>query len=223
MRHHWIRAQPSRTPIISHNTWIHRFVRLGVRPLARTSVRPNHLTMLRLATAVAAAGAFAVGEPPWHFYGGVLFILSFILDRADGELARLGGKTSPSGHDFDLIADAISNALVFLGIGIGLRASVLGLWAVAMGALAGAAMIAILLLVLRLEKKEGPRAAEMPGAAGFDPDDAILIVPVAMMLGGGVPLMVAAAIGTPAFAVFFFWRFRRGFGEGGSGGPRSEN
>ena len=196
-------------------------VRLGVRPIARTAVRPNHLTTLRLATAVAAAGAFAVAASPWPVYGGGLFILSFLLDRADGELARLRGTTSSGGHVYDLIADAVSNALVFLGIGVGLRDSILGPWAVPMGALAGAAMLAILMIVLRLENREGPRAAEMPGAAGFDPDDAILIVPVAMMLGGGVPLMIAAAIGAPAFAVFFFWRYRPGLRGGVSGGPRS--
>ena len=41
---------------MSHNTWIHRIVRVGVRPLVPTAVSPNHITRLRLILGVAAAG-----------------------------------------------------------------------------------------------------------------------------------------------------------------------
>ena len=96
---------------MSHNTWIHRIARVGVRPLVGTPVTPNHLTTLRLVTGLAAAGAFATGIPEWRAWGGVIFVVSMFLDRADGELARLGGKTSPWGHKFDLVSDAVCNAL----------------------------------------------------------------------------------------------------------------
>ena len=184
-------------------------MRVFVRPLVRTSVTPNQITVLRLLAGLGAAAAFAVGEPSWQYIGGGVFVLSVFLDRADGELARLGGKTTPWGHIFDLIADGVCDTVVFVGIGIGLRHSVLGVWAAPMGILAGAAVAAIFFLVMRIEAMEGERAAELPGAAGFDPDDAILIVPVAVWLGGAVPLLVAAAVGAPAFAVFFFWLFLR--------------
>ncbi len=181
--------------------------------MVNTSVTPNHLTTLRLVSGIVAAGAFGVGESPWQFFGGGLFIFSMFLDRADGLLARLSGKASRFGHTYDLIADGAANALVFVGIAIGLRESALGLWAVPMGAVAGAAVAAILWLMMRIEKLEGPRAAEFGGAAGFDPDDAMLIVPIAMMLGGAIHLIVVAAIGAPVFAAFFFWRFRRHLGS----------
>ncbi len=176
---------------------------MAVRPLVKTPVTPNHLTTLRLATGLAAAGALAVGASPWQHIGAAIFVVSLVLDRADGELARLAGKTTPWGHTYDLIADAASDTLIFVGLGVGLRESALGLWAIPMGMAAGAAVAAIFWLIMRIEAVEGQRAAELPSVAGFDVDDTILIVPVAVWLGGSVPLLVAAIIGAPAFAMFF--------------------
>ena len=68
---------------------------------------------------------------------------------------------------------------------------------------AGVAVAAIFWLVMRIEAVEGEGAAELPSVAGFDIDDSLFIVPVAVWLGGSVPLLVAATIGAPAFAIFF--------------------
>ena len=194
---------------ISHNTWIHRLVTIGVRPLAKTPVTPNQLTTLRLAAGLAAAALFAMGDRGADFWASGVFILSLFLDRADGILARITGRTSPFGHKYDLVADGLSNASVFVGIGIGVRDGALGLWSLPLGVLAGGAVTVILWLVMRTEDRAGPRAAELGGAAGFDPDDAMLAVPVAVLLGWATPLLLAAAVLAPAFALFFFWRFRR--------------
>jgi len=196
-------------PNISHNTWIHRIVEVGVRPLAKTPVTPNQVTTLRLVGGIGAAACFAVGSESWAIAGSILFVLSLCLDRADGILARLTGKTSPWGHTFDLIADSASNSLAFVGIGIGLRDGDLGLWAIPLGLIAGLAISAVLWLVMRAEDQEGGRAAELEGQAGFDPDDAMLAVPAAVLLGWVEPLIIAAAIGASAFALLFYWRFRR--------------
>ena len=183
-----------------------------VRPLAGTRVRPDHLTTLRLATGVAAAGTFAIGASPWQHVGGGLFLVSMVLDRADGELARLTGATSARGHAYDLIADAVSNALVLAGIGVGLRDSALGPWAAPMGLLAGVSVAAILWLVMAAEERAGQGVAELDSFAGFDVDDATLAIPIAVWLGWSVPLIVAAAVAAPAVAAYFFWRFRAGSG-----------
>jgi len=187
---------------MSHNTWIHRFVRLGVRPIAHGRLTPNHVTTLRLLTGVAAAAAYATGDAEGYFWGGVLFVVSVLLDRADGELARLGGKSTSWGHTYDLCVDSLCNAIIFLGLGLGLRDGPLGLWAPVMGAVAGLAIAAILFMTLKTEALGGQRAGEIKGAAGFDPDDAILAVPVIVWLGWPHGLLVAAAIGAPAFALF---------------------
>ncbi len=201
---------------MSHNTWIHRIARAAVvRPLRNTPVTPNHLTTLRLAAGIGAAAALAVGVERWAHIGAGLFVVSMVLDRADGDLARLTGRTSPGGHTYDLIADAASNTLILVGLGVGLRDSDYGVWALPMGVLAGAAIAVILWLVMRIEEVEGSRAAELPSFAGFDPDDAMLAVPIAVWLGASELLLAAAAIGAPAFAVFFYWLFRRKLAETG--------
>ena len=70
---------------MSHNTWIHRGVRVVlVEPLSRTPVTPNHLTTLRMVTALAASACLAVGPEFWRFVGAGLFLASALLDRADG-------------------------------------------------------------------------------------------------------------------------------------------
>jgi phosphatidylglycerophosphate synthase len=195
---------------MSHNTWIHKIARVTiVRPLAKTMVTPNQVTTVRIIAGVAAAMSLAHGSPESSIYGAVLFILSMLLDRADGDLARLTGRTSPGGHTYDLFADAFCNALIFVGLGIGLRDGGYELWAIPMGLLAGGAVATILMLVIRIENLQGARAAEIGGVFGFDPDDAMLAVPIAVMLGWSDQLLLAAAIGAPGFAVLFIFLFRK--------------
>ena len=193
---------------ISHDTWIHRIVRVAVRPLAKTSVTPNQITTVRLVTGMAAAGIFAIGGSPWQNFAAILFVFSTLLDRADGELARMTGQRSPRGHTYDIVSDATANALLFIGIGIGLRDSMLGYWSIAMGIVAGIAVATTLLIVMRVENLEGSRAAELSGFAGFDPDDAILLGPLAMLVGLEVPMLIAATLIAPIFAACFTWNLR---------------
>ena len=94
-------------PDLSHDTLLHRLVRPAARQLAPTRLRPNHLTALRIATALAAAAAFARGTPAAIWAGSGLFTVSAVLDRADGELARLTGRFSGLGHKLDLISEFI--------------------------------------------------------------------------------------------------------------------
>ena len=194
---------------MSHDTLIHRIARIGVRPFVNSPVTPNHVTTLRLATGLAAAAAFAHGAFEWAAWGGGLFLVSMVLDRADGELARLGGKTTPWGHKYDLYADSLCNALAFAGIGIGLRDDPLGPWVVLMGIVAGLAVAGVLVLVLRLEALAGARAGEVRLASFADPDDAMIAVPVAVWLGWAKPLIVAAVVGAPLFLAYTYIEYRR--------------
>ena len=205
---------------MSHDTWIHRVVRPAVRPLVGTPITPNHITTLRLVTGLAAAAAFAEGGESWRAWGGGIFLLSMLLDRADGELARLGGMASRRGHTYDLSADAACNTLVFVGLGIGLRSGTFGDWAVPMGILAAVAVAVIFWLVAMLEKRRGIPAGGLSAFAGFDPDDALLVVPLALWSGFAEALLVAAGIGAPAFAIFVYVKFRHGLAVGADGPDR---
>jgi archaetidylinositol phosphate synthase len=194
---------------MSQNTWLHRSVRASVRPLARTGVTPNHLTTARLLTGVLAAGFFAVGSATAQYWAASFFLLSMFLDRADGELARVSGKSSLWGHQYDLFCDALCNALVFLGIGVGLRDGVFGWTAILMGVIAGAAVVLILRWMMRVQALHGERAADIGVTAAVDPDDAVIVIPVAALLDLMEPLLLAAAIGAPTFALLAYryrWR-----------------
>jgi archaetidylinositol phosphate synthase len=194
---------------MSHNTWVHAAVRPLVRPLVRTRLSPNHLTGLRLLTAMLAAALLGTGDPDMTGWACAAFVISFLLDRADGQLARMAGKQTLSGHRFDLVADYASHVLVFAGLGIGLRDGALGSLAAILGIVAGTAIVAIFALVSRIEQIDGAGAAAFPTGAGFDADDAIVIVPVAVWLEMDAEILVAAAIGAPAFLAFTCFRFRR--------------
>jgi archaetidylinositol phosphate synthase len=194
---------------MSHDTWLHRSVRAGVRPLIDTPITPNHITTARLVTGLAAAALFAATDPALHYWGAGLFLLSMLFDRADGELARASGKISPWGHKYDLICDASCHALTFAGIGIGLRNGVFGWASVPMGVVAGAAIVVIFWWTTRVEMLHGQRAGEIPGASAFDPDDAIIVVPLAALLGFLEPLLAVASLGAPAFALWgYHYRWR---------------
>ncbi len=196
---------------MSHDSWVHRIVRVSVRPLVDSPIRPNHLTTLRLLSGLAAAAAFAEGSAQWREWGVWIFLASLFLDHADGELARMSGKSSRWGHIYDLITDGLCNAGIFIGLGVGLHGGVLDAWALPMGVIAGFAIILVFAMTFSLEARLGPRAGELGGIAGFDPDQGMLLVPIALWLGWAPWLLAAAAFGAPAFALFYAWKFRRGF------------
>jgi archaetidylinositol phosphate synthase len=193
---------------MSHDTWLHHSVRAGIRPLIKTRITPNHITTVRLVTGLLSMSLFAVGGSPARYYAAAIFLLSMLLDRADGELARLSGKSSPWGHKYDLACDMLCNALVFVGIGIALRHnSLLGYAAIPMGIIAGGAVVYVFWWVTGIEALDGPHAAEIQITRGVDPDDAMLIIPVAAVLNWMEPLLVAAFIGAPTFA-WLAYRYR---------------
>ena len=188
-------------------------MRPPVRALADTAVRPNHLTAARLGTGLVAAAAFATADPAWVAFGAGIMVLSILLDRADGELARLQQSSTPWGHTFDIITDAVVNAAVMVGIGFAARNGLLGSWAPLAGAVAGAAVAYVLVMMVRFEQLQGTGSVKFDSTAGFDADDAMLAIPLAMALGWYDAILVMAAIGAPVAAVVvtIVLRRQRGF------------
>jgi archaetidylinositol phosphate synthase len=187
---------------MSQNTLIHSLVRPAVRAVAaHTGLTPNHVTTLRLATGLAAAMAFAQGTDGWvAMIGGVIFLLSMLLDRADGELARYTNQMSVAGHRYDLVSDCLVGISTFIGVGIGI-AHTAGQHALWLGVLAGLG-IGILFLELNVLKLASVRGHDLfGGRVRVDPDDAMIFVPVLIWCDLAAPLLIAAAVVTPLAAL----------------------
>ncbi len=194
---------------MSGGSWTHLAARPLIRPLIGTWVRPNHLTTLRLLFGLAACVGFAIGGRQGMGWGGAAWLVSAFLDRADGELARLGNLSSAGGHLYDYYSDNAVNAAFFVSAGIGLRHGWLGGWAIVLGLIAGVSFIVGNVLSERLEELSGPDARAYSGRWGFDPDDALYLMGPFAWLGWLSPILVGAAIGTPAMMVLTAIRLRR--------------
>jgi CDP-L-myo-inositol myo-inositolphosphotransferase len=93
---------------------------LVVRAVFRTSLTPNHLTLMSFFMALAAGLVYTIGRPAYFIAGGCLSMLSAIFDNADGQLARAKNMTSRYGAFLDLFLDRIADFIVLAGITFGL-------------------------------------------------------------------------------------------------------
>ena len=176
-----------------------------VAPLAQGPITPNHLTTLRLLTGMAGAYIFAVGEAP--NLAAWLIVLSNFLDHTDGELARLSGRQSRFGHNFDLVSDALVTSGMFIGIGIGLLPAE-GTVALVQGLVAGLAVAAIFHLRNTLESRYGKNVTRQPRWGGFEAEDVLYLIPL-MSLSDGLKLFLAAAsMGAPIALIIVVLHYR---------------
>lgn len=193
----------------SQRPWDARLARWLITPLAQTRVTPNHLTTVRLIVGLAGVALLAKGSYGASNLGALLFVLSNLIDHTDGELARLTGKGSRAGHFYDLACDALIHVLLFAAIGYGLRNGGLGAWAPPLGLLAGIAVALIFYLRMAIEERLGKAGSRLPSFAGFEIEDILYLLPLVTLAGGLQPLLVAAAVGAPLFAIWVVWDFRR--------------
>ena len=98
--------------------WDQRLARVAMRPLVSSRATPNQITTLSLALGLLGALLYAQGNWAMHL-GAAGFVPSFWLDHADGELARMTGRSSPFGHYHDVAAGGCVLVAVLVGIGIG--------------------------------------------------------------------------------------------------------
>ena len=188
--------------------WDQRLARRLMRPLVATRVTPNQITTLSLAVGLLAAWLYAAGGAAAHL-GGACFMLAFLLDHADGELARMTGRTSAFGHYYDLAAGGAVLIALFVGIGIGLQDDELGAWPLGLGVSAGLATAAIFALRLELERRAGKDATRQPNLLGFEVEDVMYLVGPITWLGLLQPFLILAGIGAPLFALLVLWQRRR--------------
>jgi len=163
---------------------------------------------VRTLIGVAAAFAFANGSPGWASAGAWLFVVSNFVDHTDGELARMTGQTSQFGHYYDLASDALVHVLLFVGIGYGLRAGVLGDWGLWMGLLSGSAVAFIFWLHMHMESVLGKQGAKLPDAGLVEIEDVLYLLPLITIFDIRLQFLIAASIGAPLFALWLAWHFR---------------
>ena len=203
---------------MNNDTWTHRLARLAIRPLLGTGVTPNHLTTLRLLPGLAACLLLALLPYQPHprmlaFWGGMFWILSAFLDRADGELARIGNMMTPGGHRYDYLVDNGINCLFFFSIGVGLtNATLFGHplhgWSVLLGAVAAGLLFLCNWVAERFENQVTDTRI-IGGAWGFHADDALYLLGPAAWLGWLLPILLGAVAGTGVMAVLLLTRLLR--------------
>jgi phosphatidylglycerophosphate synthase len=189
----------------ANRPWDARLARRLVAPLVHSWVTPNHLTTLRLLVGLAAAAAFVPGSYGWSNIAALLLISSNFLDHTDGELARMSGKTSRIGHLYDLASDAVVTILLFIAIGVGVAAKPgadLGLPPAILGLVAGTAIALIFYLRMRIEEMLGKTATQQASLGGFETEDVLYLLPLATLSNALVPMLLAAAICAPLFAIW---------------------
>ena len=101
------------------NLHVHRPLQLLLaRPLLRTSITPNQVTLLSLLSGLGAAACIVVGTPASLVAGAALLFGSAILDGVDGMIARLKKTSSEAGHAIDGASDyAVNVATTLAAIG----------------------------------------------------------------------------------------------------------
>lgn len=185
---------------MSHDTTLHRLVRPAVHLAARAHLTPNQITTMRLATGLAAAAFFAQEAYGWMAIGGLFFLLSMLLDRLDGALAREYDLMSLAGYRYDLASDCAASVATFIGLGIGASYAA-GPGALWFGMLAGAG-IGVLFLELNVLKVASVRGYVLfGGRLVVDPDDAMIFVPILVWCGLASLTVVVAGVMAPLAAV----------------------
>lgn len=195
-------------PSPSRASWTHLLVRPLVRPLLSIGATPNQVTTVRLLAGLISVALVASGTPRANLWGGIIWLVSALLDRLDGELARIGNLCSPLGQRYDYFVDTGLSAVFFIALGVGLRHSPMGVWAIALGAVACLGQLAASWMAEEYDKR-APSGEKVIGQMwGFDADDALYLLGPLVWLSVSVRsvAVVLAATGTLGFLVFFSFR-----------------
>jgi hypothetical protein len=115
--------------------FISPYSRYLARWCARRGLTPNQVTTASLVTALIAAGAAATGTRAGFVAAGVLLLLSFVLDCADGQLARYSLRYSTLGAWLDATFDRAKEYAYYAGLALGAARGGDDVWALALGAM----------------------------------------------------------------------------------------
>lgn len=115
--------------------FISPYSRYVARWCARRGLTPNQVTTASLLTALIAASCAAIGTRGGFVAAGVLLIASFVLDCADGQLARYSLQYSTLGAWLDATFDRAKEYAYYAGLALGAARGGDDVWALALGAM----------------------------------------------------------------------------------------
>lgn len=87
--------------------------------IRQTRISPNALTISSLIIALCGCIGFATGGRAWELWGLLAVQISYVVDCADGQLARYKKQFSPVGGWIDQVADRIKEFSIYLSLVVG--------------------------------------------------------------------------------------------------------
>ncbi|HET7110904.1 MAG TPA: CDP-alcohol phosphatidyltransferase family protein [Gemmatimonadales bacterium] len=90
-------------------------VRAPVDALIRAGVRPNTITTVGTFFVLVSALAYGLGHVRW---GGVLLLISGVVDTLDGQVARGSATVTRFGAFYDSTLDRVGDGATFIGIAV---------------------------------------------------------------------------------------------------------
>jgi len=87
------------------------------RVLILTPLTPNQITTMSLTLGVTGSILFLNSESEYKILGALIFLLSYIFDNCDGEVARFKNLTSDFGKSFDTFVDWVVHTVFFIILG----------------------------------------------------------------------------------------------------------
>lgn len=170
---------------------------------------------------MAAAVGYTLGTRTGALLGAGLFMLSYVFDNCDGEVARSKHISSRWGTIFDTASDSLVNMLIFPAIGYGLmrmNGNTMWLWIGVLGGL-GAAINSAMAI-----RRDYRWATDTPLPPDTSPApqslrdwlnyllralgraDFCFVLAAATLLNVQHWLLIAGAIGAQAYWLMAFWR-----------------
>jgi CDP-diacylglycerol---glycerol-3-phosphate 3-phosphatidyltransferase len=142
--------------------------------LIRRRITPNMLSLAALAVNLLAAASILAGG---FFIGGVLYLVSGLLDLFDGSVARRGNLSTEFGGLLDSTFDRIAEGVLFAAIAYHFAAS-------GKPAAAGFVVLALLGSFLVSYVRARAESLGLPGSSGLASRfERLLLISVALMAG----------------------------------------
>ncbi len=112
-------AQKSPAGVSLYSRWINRPLgRVFAVVAYRLGLTPNQVTVVSAVTTFSGIALLAFAGPSWPvaLAVGLLLVLGYALDSADGQVARLGGGGSPAGEWLDHVIDAFKAVAIHAAV-----------------------------------------------------------------------------------------------------------